>query len=114
MHQRDLKPRTWFAFAIALKIVNDRQPSRGLDAKPAWPLLIVALLGVIALAARPAGASIAFYLGKDLTADGTVLLGGYGDEPSSHWLRIVPRQEHGPDATIEVGVTEEANRSHRL
>jgi dipeptidase len=50
----------------------------------------------------------AFYVGKDLTEDGGVLLGGTGEEPSSHWLEIVPRQKHGPDETLTVGVTGEA------
>jgi hypothetical protein len=37
-----------------------------------------------------------------------VLLGGSGDEVSSHWLEIVPAKDHPPDATIGVGVTPEA------
>jgi dipeptidase len=52
--------------------------------------------------------SYAFFVGKDLTEDGGVLLGGTGEEPSSHWLEIVPRQKHGPDETLTVGVTGEA------
>ena len=52
--------------------------------------------------------SYAFYVGKDLTEDGGVLLGGTGEEPSSHWLEIVPRQKHDPDETLTVGVTGEA------
>ena len=52
--------------------------------------------------------SYAFYVGKDLTSDGSVLLGGTGEEPSSHWLEIVPRQQHPPGEMIEVGVTEDA------
>ncbi len=56
----------------------------------------------------PAVASVAYYVGRDLTADGSVMLGGYGDEPSSHWLELVPAREHAPDATIVVGATEQA------
>jgi hypothetical protein len=34
----------------------------------------------------PAGsASYAIYIGKNLTKDGSVLIGGSGDEVSSHW-----------------------------
>ena len=50
-------------------------------------------------------ASIAVYVGKNLTKDGSVLLAGYGDEASSHWLEIVPRRKHAPGSTITVGVT---------
>jgi dipeptidase len=52
--------------------------------------------------------SIGFYVGKNLTDDGSVLLGGFGHEPSSHWLEIVPQQEFPEGATTTVGVTEEA------
>ena len=53
--------------------------------------------------------SYGLYVGKELTASGDTLLAGSGEEVSSHWLEIVPRQEHGPDETIEVGVTEDAS-----
>ncbi len=49
--------------------------------------------------------SYAFYIGHNLTADGNAYLAGYGDEPSSHWLELVPRQQHASDVTITVGVT---------
>jgi dipeptidase len=49
--------------------------------------------------------SYAIYIGPDLTRDGCGYLAGYGDEPSSHWLELAPRQEHPPGAEIEVGVT---------
>ncbi len=52
--------------------------------------------------------SYGLYVGKNLTADGIAYLAGYGDEPSSHWLEVVPRTMHEPDATITVGVTPEA------
>ncbi len=60
--------------------------------------------------------SYAIYVGSARSADGCGYLAGYGDEPSSHWLEVVPRQTHAPGATIEVGVTPEAEtpgvRSH--
>ena len=49
--------------------------------------------------------SCALYVGRNLTADGSVLLGGYGDEPSSHWLEVTPAIDHPEGATLEVGVT---------
>lgn len=53
--------------------------------------------------------SMGVYVGSDLTADGSTLLAGFGHEPSSHWLEVVPRQEHGPEETWTVGVTENAD-----
>jgi dipeptidase len=53
--------------------------------------------------------SIGFYVGKNLTEDGSVLLGGFGHEPSSHWLEIVPRRQFPADATTTVGVTDAAS-----
>ncbi|PTL38238.1 peptidase U34 [Alkalicoccus saliphilus] len=53
--------------------------------------------------------SIGFYVGSDLTENGHTLLGGFGHEPSSHWIDIVPAQEHPPGSTMEVGVTGDAN-----
>jgi dipeptidase len=50
-------------------------------------------------------ASVSIYVGKNLTKDGSVLLAGFGDEPSSHWLTIAPRRQHPADATIAVGGT---------
>jgi dipeptidase len=58
--------------------------------------------------------SYAFYVGKNLTADGSTLLGGTGEEPSSHWLEIQPRQQHAPDETVEVGVTKDADIPGKL
>lgn len=49
--------------------------------------------------------SYALYIGKNHSATGHAWLGGYGDEPSSHWLEIIPRIEHEAGATITVGVT---------
>jgi hypothetical protein len=53
--------------------------------------------------------SYGLYIGKNLTADGIAYLGGYGDEPSSHWLEIVPRTKHPAGSTITVGVTPQAD-----
>lgn len=52
--------------------------------------------------------SIAIYVGSELTDDGSVLLGGFGHEPSSHWYEITPARTFPPGTTVEVGVTEEA------
>ena len=52
--------------------------------------------------------SYGIYVGKNLTADGSVFLAGYRDEPSSHWLEIIPEKEHPDGATIKVGATETA------
>src|SRR5262249_24962161 len=68
---------------------------------------VVALLAAF-IGGTPGFARVGLYVGKNLTADGSVLLGGYGDEPSSHWLVIVPRLKHDAGATIEVGSTSEA------
>src|SRR5258708_23244255 len=55
-----------------------------------------------------AWASYAMLVGKNLSADGSSILGGTGDEPSSHWLEIVPRASHPAGSKIRVGVTKEA------
>jgi len=55
--------------------------------------------------------SYGLYVGKNHTRDGHAWLGGYGDEPSSHWLEIKPRASHAPGTTITVGVTPQANMS---
>ncbi len=49
--------------------------------------------------------SYSFYIGKNLVAEGLAYLAGYGDEPSSHWLEIIPHQQHPSGESIEVGVT---------
>lgn len=53
--------------------------------------------------------SYGLYVGKNHSATGHAWLAGYGDEPSSHWLEIVPRQDHQPGARITVGVTPAAD-----
>src|SRR5215813_13443075 len=50
-------------------------------------------------------ASYGIYVGRNLTADGSVLLAGYGDEASSHWLEIVPHREWPAGAMIKAGAT---------
>lgn len=67
-----------------------------------------ALIATLLLASAGAQASYAYYVGRALTEDGSVLLGGTGEEPSSHWLEIVPRRTHAPGSSIEVGATEAA------
>lgn len=52
--------------------------------------------------------SYAIFVGRNLTATGCGYLAGYGDEPSSHWLEIVPRGSHERGSQIEVGVTPDA------
>ncbi|MDQ0392672.1 C69 family dipeptidase [Labrys monachus] len=58
--------------------------------------------------------SYGLYVGRNRTADGIAYLAGYGDEPSSHWLEIVPRRRHPDGATLRVGVTPEADMPGRL
>lgn len=48
--------------------------------------------------------SYAIYVGRNLTNEGHAWLAGYGDEPSSHWLEIVPRTSHQPGSTFRAGV----------
>lgn len=66
----------------------------------------LAFLGI--LLACPASASYAFYVGKDFTEDGSVMVGGTGEEVSSHWLQLFPAKDHASNETITVGVTENA------
>lgn len=64
--------------------------------------------------ARVCSASYAFYVGKSLTQDGSVMVGGTGEEVSSHWLEIFPAKDHPPNTTITVGVTEDATIPGKL
>lgn len=68
----------------------------------------------LAALAGPASASYAFYVGRALTADGSVMVGGTGEEVSSHWLQLFPARDHGTNATITVGVTDKAGIPGRL
>lgn len=79
-----------------------QQPGRATDAaqQPAPPQRVGQQ--------QTAQKSYGIYVGRDHTEDGSVLLGGSGDEVSSHWLEIVPAADHPPGATMSVGVTGEA------
>ncbi|MDH3270420.1 MAG: C69 family dipeptidase [Gemmatimonadota bacterium] len=57
----------------------------------------------------PPAKSLAIYVGRELTDDGSVLLGGFGHEPSSHWYEVTPARDFPAGTTIEVGVTAEAS-----
>lgn len=52
--------------------------------------------------------SYALYVGRNHSRTGHAWLGGYGDEPSSHWLEIVAEAGHPEGTTIEVGAGPEA------
>ncbi len=63
------------------------------------------ILGLVMLmTGQQAPASYGIYVGRNLTADGNVFLGGSGDEVSGHWLEIVRAREHARGTTITVGV----------
>ena len=70
---------------------------------------VASTLGLLTISSIDAQASYAIYIGKNLTADGSVLIGGSGDEVSSHWLEIVPARRFSAGATVSVGVDETAN-----
>jgi len=57
--------------------------------------------------------SYAVYVGENHSATGHAWLGGYGDEPSSHWLEIIPSSDHAPGTMIDVGVGPEADMPGR-
>ena len=57
--------------------------------------------------------SYGLYIGKNLTSDGHAWLAGYGDEPSSHWLEIIPKKNK-TGQKITVGVTENAEMPGNL
>jgi dipeptidase len=71
-------------------------------------LIRLAASFVLILAHGAVFASYGIYVGRNLTEDGSVFLGGSGDEVSSHWLEIVPAKDHTEGATISVGVDESA------
>ena len=58
--------------------------------------------------------SYGIYIGKNHSATGHAWLAGYGDEPSGHWLEVVPRTDHAPGSQITVGVTPQADLPGRL
>ncbi|MBK9166649.1 MAG: C69 family dipeptidase [Bryobacterales bacterium] len=57
------------------------------------------------MACGAAWGSYGIYVGRNLTADGSAFLAGYGDEPSSHWLEIVPARDWPEGATFQAGAT---------
>ena len=75
-------------------------------------LFLLACTGL--LVGMNAWASYAIYVGKNLTADGSVMIGGSGDEVSSHWLEVVPARNHPAGSVIRVGVTPDAFMPGRL
>jgi len=77
-------------------------------------LCIIALVPLFSLISATASASYAYYVGRNLTEDGSVLIGGTGEEPSSHWLEIVPRKTHAAGSQITVGATETARLPAKL
>ena len=58
--------------------------------------------------------SYCLYIGKNLTSNGHAWLAGYGDEPSSHWLEIIPKKKHKTGKKIIVGVTKNADMPGKL
>lgn len=82
--------------------------------KIAYLPISMALALPVLVSSQPVLASYAFYVGKNLTQDKGVLVGGTGEEVSSHWLEIVPAADHKADAMIKVGVTEAAYLPGRL
>lgn len=71
-------------------------------------LFLTFVWGVPALADAPKHCT-GIYIGSELTADGSVLIGQNGDENSSHWVEVIPAKVHKADATMSVGVGPEAN-----
>lgn len=61
-----------------------------------------------------AQASYAFFVGRNLTQSGAVMIGGTGEEPSSHHLALFPAANHSSDEFITVGVTPAAAMPGRL
>lgn len=53
--------------------------------------------------------SFAICIGRDHSRTGHAWLAGYGDEPSSHWLEVVPEARHVAGTMIDVGVGPEAD-----
>lgn len=70
---------------------------------------LFAILVAVEATCGSALASYGIYVGKNLTADGSVFLAGYGDEPSSHWLDIVPPRDWPSGTMITVGATSASN-----
>ncbi|OEU90486.1 peptidase U34 [Streptomyces abyssalis] len=58
--------------------------------------------------------SFAAYVGKNRSSNGHTMLGGFGHEPSSHWMEVVPAQDHPKGSEITVGSTGEADMPGKL
>ena len=86
-----------------------RRATAGQTCITRYKQVVVALFVACLISSTPAFASYCIYVGRNLTIDGSVFLAGYGDEPSSHWLEIVPSRTFAPGATIRVGGPERAN-----
>jgi dipeptidase len=71
-------------------------------------ILASLVLAAVALLPAPSRASYAIFVGSHLTADGSTFLGGTGDEPSSHWLEIVPERTWPAGSLMQVGVDSRA------
>ncbi|WP_375211337.1 C69 family dipeptidase [Hyphococcus sp.] len=69
---------------------------------------LAALASGALMISSTADASYAYYVGKNLTENGGVLIGGTGEEVSSHWLEIIPAKDHPEGTTMTVGVTQDA------
>ncbi len=67
------------------------------------------LAGLLLIGSMTANASYSIYVGKNLTEDGSVLIGGSGDEVSSHWLEVVAAASYPAGTMIKVGVDDTAN-----
>jgi dipeptidase len=70
---------------------------------------IMLAFGLVGFTTTAAFASYAVFVGSNLTEDGSTMLGGTGDEPSSHWLEIVPHRSWPAESKINVGVDDRAN-----
>lgn len=67
------------------------------------------LAALLLIGSMSAKASYSIYVGKNLTEDGSVLIGGSGDEVSSHWLEVVAARSYPTGSVVKVGVDETAN-----
>jgi hypothetical protein len=70
--------------------------------------LVTVFETLLSLHAACTTASYAFYVGSELTASGSVMIGGTGEEVSSHCLQLFPAADYASNATVTVGVTADA------
>ena len=92
-------------------LMRRTQSARNLINSSSAPTAADALIVAALLTVWPgeAHASLSIYVGRNLTKEGSVLLAGFGDEPSSHWLTLAPRRQYPVGTTIKVGGTSQAN-----